>query len=255
MTTDFFDKASAALRLTVLALAVAVIGYAQMGGGMMGPGSSGPSGQGMGNGTGMGSGMGMGSREMMDGPAVGPDGTAYVVRRVPTTSSTIQQQMTPSSTGFKNELVAVNVRDGSAKWKLEITGGMVSDPALAKDGKIFFTASEFGMTGQGQSGGMMDSGNSASEKARLIIVTTDLVSARITKAVDVDADVLSAPKIATDETGNYVVYVVGFEMGVMGAGDNRDASAGEKNLFAFTPDGQLKFKLRLSEAQVGIPPR
>lgn len=254
MTTDFFDRASAALRLTVLALAVAAIGFAQMDGGMMGPGSSGPSGQSMGNGTGMGSGMGMGSREMMDGPAVGPDGTAYVVRRVPTTSSS-QQQMSPSSTGFKNELVAVNVRDGSAKWKLEITGGMVSDPALAKDGKIFFTASEFGMTGQGQSGGMMDSGNSASEKARLIIVTTDLVSARITKTVEVDADVLSAPKIATDETGNYVVYVVGFEMGFMGAGDNRDASAGEKNLFAFTPDGQLKFKVKLSEAQVGIPPR
>ncbi|MEZ5398820.1 MAG: hypothetical protein R2729_04070 [Bryobacteraceae bacterium] len=49
--------------------------------------------------------------------------------------------------------------------------------------------------------------------------------------------------------------VVGFEMGFMGAGDNSDASAGEKNLFAFTPDGQLKFKLKLSEAQVGIPPR
>ena len=59
----------------------------------------------------------------------------------------------------------------------------------------------------------MDSGNSTSEKSRLIIVATDLVSARITKTVEVDADVLSAPKVATDETGNYVIYVVGFEMG------------------------------------------
>ena len=250
-------------RAALLALVPTTLVFAQMGGGMgngnsggmMGSGNSGTSnmhgqGSGMGAGQGMGIGMGMsgamGSREMMDGPTVGPDGTAYVVR-LASTSATNQGMMSPSSSTSKYELVAINVRDGSAKWKVEITGTMVSEPALAKDGKIFMTASDFVMNGQSQSGGgMMNPGSSTtSRKSRLLIVTTDLVSARISETVEVDADVLSAPRTATDETGNnYVVYVTGFEMGA----DDKDAiGGGQKSLFAFTPDGRIKFSVKINQ--------
>ena len=80
-------------RAALLALVLTTLVFAQMGGGMgngngggmMGPGNPGaPGTTGMNPGQGMGSGMGMsgamGSREMMDGPTVGPDGTVYVVR-------------------------------------------------------------------------------------------------------------------------------------------------------------------------------
>ena len=245
-------------RAVLVALVSASLSFAQMGGGMgngmgggmMGPGSSGTAGTtGMNPGQGMGSGMGMsgamGSREMMDGPTVGPDGTAYVVR-LASASTSNQGMMSPSSSAFKYELVAISVWDGSAKWKLEITGTMVSEPTLAKDGKIFMTASDFVMSNQSQSGGgMMNPGSSTtSRKSRLIIVTTDLVSARISNTVEVDSDVLSAPRTATDETGNYVIFVTGFEMGA----DDKDAIAsGQKNLYAFTPDGRIKFSVKINQ--------
>ncbi|MEK7409708.1 MAG: hypothetical protein AAB225_31995 [Acidobacteriota bacterium] len=69
---------------------------------------------------------------------------------------------------------------------------------------------------------------------------------------------LSAPKIATGAAGNYVVYAYGMEMAGMGLHntDDRDSiPAGERDLYAFGPDGRLKFKVKLSQAQVGIPPR
>ncbi len=246
-------------RAALLVLVLTTLVFAQVGGGMgngngggmMGPDNPGtPGTTGMNPGQGMGSGMGMsgamGSREMMDGPTIGPDGTAYVVR-LASTADTNQGMMSPSSSASKYELVAINVRDGSAKWKVEITGTMVSEPVLAKDGKIFMTASDFAMNGQSQSGGgMMNPGSSTtSRKSRLLIVTADQVSARITSTVEVDSDVLSAPRTATDETGNnYVVYVTGFEMGA----DDKDAiGSGQKNLFAFTPDGRIKFSVKINQ--------
>jgi hypothetical protein len=161
--------------------------------------------------------------------------------------STSNQGMMSSSSGASTyELVAISVHDGSTKWKLEIAGTMISEPTLAKDGKIFMTASDFAMSGQSQSGGgMMTSGSSTtSHKSRLIVVTADLTSARISNTVEVESDILSAPRAATDETGNYVVYVTGFEMG---ANNNDVIAGGQKYLYAFTPDGNIKFSVKISQ--------
>jgi outer membrane protein assembly factor BamB len=222
-------------RLSCLVLVPVVfttLAFAQMGGGM-------------GIGSGMGMNGAMGSREMMDGPTVGPDGTAYVVH-LASRSVSNPRMMSPSTNTSKYELVAISVRDGSVKWKLEIMGTMLSEPTLAKDGKIFLTASDFVMNGLNRAGrGMMNPASSAtSGRSRLIIVPTDVVPARISKTVGVDSDVLSAPRIATDETGNYVVYVTGFEMGA----DLQDAIAsGQKTLYAFTPDGSIKFTVKINQ--------
>jgi outer membrane protein assembly factor BamB len=256
------------LWMTMLALVVSTAAIAQMGGmggGMMGPGAPGTPGtpnqnngmhQGQGNGQGMGDAlmgamnMGMGGREMMDGPTVGVDGTAYVVR-----SQAQNTTGTAATAQYKHELIAVNVRDGSARWKLEIAGGMISEPALAKDGKIFLTLADFPLTAQ-NGNGMMNPGTSTSTgKSRLLIVSTEQNAARIAATIEVESDVLSTPKVAVDETGNYVVYVAGFERSGMGnAGNDSDSiAAGEKHLYAFNPDGRLRFRLKLGEARIGVP--
>lgn len=260
-------------RAALLALVLTTLVFAQMGGGMgngngggmMGPGNpSTPSNPGQNNGMhqgqttdhGMGNAlmnamnMGMGGREMMDGPTIGADGTAYVVRGLSqSTSTTTQAQL-------RHELVAINVRDGSARWKLEITGGMISEPALAKDGKLFLTLADFPTATQ-TGGGMMNSGNATGTgKAKLLVISSDPGSARITTTIEVESDVLSTPRVAVDETGSYIVYVTGFERGSMGNGsvnDNDTIAAGEKHLYAFNPDGRLRFRLKLGEARIGVP--
>ena len=251
------------LRAILIAAVLATVTFAQMGGGMgngmgngtgngmMGPGNSTPTGtNGMGQGmaNGMGSAMGMsgamGSREMMDGPTVGTDGTVYVVRLAST--STSSQGMMSSPTGSsKYELVAISPVNGSAKWKLEITGTMVSEPVLGKDGKIFLAASDFVMNGQSQSGGgMMNSGSSTttSGRSRLLIVTAYPTTATVSNTIAVDSDVLSAPRTA-DDSGSYVVYATGFEMGT----DSDAIASGTKTLYAFTPGGQIKFSVKTNQ--------
>jgi hypothetical protein len=79
---------------------------------------------------------------------------------------------------------------------------------------------------------------------------------RITATIEVESDVLSTPRVALDETGSYVVYVTGFERGSMGnsnGNENHTIAAGEKHLYAFNPDGRLRFRLKLGEARIGIP--
>ena len=244
-------------RAALLALALTTLTFAQMGGGMgngtgggmMGPGNSGtPGTTGMNSGQGMGSGMGMsgamGSREMMDGPTVGPDGTVYVVR-LASTSTTNQGMMNPGTGTPQYELVALSPVSGAANWKLAITGTMVSEPVLGKDGKIFMTASDFVMNGQTQSGGgMMNPGTTTAStgKSRLIIVTAYPTTATITATITTDSNVLSAPKIA-DDASSYVVYVTGFEMG---ADDKDSVASGQKTLSAFTPAGATKFSIKLN---------
>jgi outer membrane protein assembly factor BamB len=245
-------------RAALLALVLTTLVFAQMGGGMgsgngggmMGPGNPGtPGTTGMNPGQGMGSGMGMsgamGSREMMDGPTVGPDGTVYVVR-LASAATTNQGMMSPSTSASKYELVAISASNGLTKWKVEITGTMVSEPALGKDGKIFMTASDFVMSGQSQSGGgMMNPGTSTTtaRKSRLIIVTAYPASASISNTIELDSDVLSAPKV-TDDAANYTVYVTGFEMG---ANDMDAVASGQKTLYAFTPVGNLKFSVKINQ--------
>lgn len=245
-------------RAALLALVQTTLVFAQMGGGMgsgngggmMGPGNPGaPGTTGMNLGQGMGSGMGMsgamGSREMMDGPTVGPDGTVYVVR-LASAATTNQGMFSPSTIAAKYELVAISASNGLTKWKVEITGAMVSEPALGKDGKIFMTASDFVMGGQSQSGGgMMNPGASttAARKSRLIVVTAYPASASISNTIELDSDVLSAPKV-TDEANGYTVYVTGFEMG---ANDMDAVTSGQKTLYAFTSAGNLKFSVKINQ--------
>jgi len=260
------------VKLSLIALLAARVSFAQMGGGMMGSGSSGSGMNGNGSGqqggsmgsggmsgqmmaSGMGAGMGGG---MMDGPAVGPDGTAYVVRRADT-PATSGQVMPPGQGQIRHELVAISPLDGKPRWTLVIQAGRISEPAVARDGKIFLAVDETPMGMQGQPGGMMSPGTQTTpNKAKLITVTAGPSSAQIQYTVEVDSDVLSAPKIATDTAGNYVVYAYGMEMAGMGSRntDDRDSiPAGERDLYAFDSDGRLKFRVKLSQAQAGIPPR
>jgi outer membrane protein assembly factor BamB len=152
--------------------------------------------------------------------------------------------MNPGTGTSQYELVALNPLNGTPKWKLAITGTMVSEPVLGKDGKIFMTASDFAMNGQGQSGGMMNSGTSTttSGKSRLLIVTPYPTTASITATITVDSDVLSAPRTAADGSGSYVIYATGFEMGT----DTDAIASGQKTLYAFTPAGATKFTVKLN---------
>ncbi|MDP2999076.1 MAG: hypothetical protein Q8N47_16425 [Bryobacterales bacterium] len=258
------------VKLGFIVLLAAQVIFAQMGGGMMGPGSSGsgmsgngPGQQGGSMGPGgmsgqmMGPGMGGG---MMDGPAVGPDGTAYVVRRADT-PATSGQMMPQGQSQIRHELVAISPVDGKPRWTLGIQAARISEPAVARDGKIFLTVDDTPMGMQGQPGGMMNPGTQTTpNKAKLITVIAGPNSAQIQNTVEVDSDVLSAPKIAiTDTAGNYyVIYAYGMEMAGMGSRntDDRDSiPAGERDLYAFGPDGRLKFRVKLGQAQAGIPPR
>ncbi|MBL0158898.1 MAG: hypothetical protein IPP47_17585 [Bryobacterales bacterium] len=123
---------------------------------------------------------------------------------------------------------------------------MVSEPVLAKDGKIFMTASDFVMNGKNQSGGgMMNPGTATAtaRKSRLIVVTANSTSASISSTIEMDSDVLSAPKVSA-ESADYSVYVTGFEMGV----DDKDTVAsGQKTLYAFTSAASLKFSVKINQ--------
>lgn len=270
------------VKLGFTALLAAQVVFAQMGGGMMGRGSSGSSmggygtgqqtgnmgpggmsgqisgmgaGMGAGMGTGMGAGMGAG---LMDGPAVGPDGTAYVVRgvNVPATSG---QAAPVGQYQIRREIVAISPIDGTLMWKLAIPAGRVSEPAVAKDGKIFLTVDDTPLGMQGQIGGTLNPGTQTTpNKAKLLTIVASPASAQIQNTVEVASDVLSAPKIATDTAGNYIVYAYGMEIAGMGfrnADDGDSVPAGERDLYAFGSDGRLKFKVQLGQGLAGIPAR
>lgn len=91
---------------------------------------------------------------------------------------------------------------------------------------------------------MMNSGTSktSSGKSRLLIVIPYPTTASISCTITVDSDVLSAPRIADDGSGSYVVYVTGFEMGT----DTDAIASGQKTLYAFTPAGATKFTVKLN---------
>ena len=253
-------------RSLALLLFSASIAVAQMGGGMgngsgplHGQGSNGNSGMGMdgmgaGGAMGMAGGMGMGSG-MMNDLAVGPDGTAYVLRRTGT-SQPGGAMHSGSASEWKTELVSID-RNGAEKWKLEIDADMVSEPAFGTDGKLFVTVAD--IQGQAaQSGGMMNSGSgSATRKARLLVIVPTANSASVAAKTDVESDVLSAPRIAPDGAGSYFVYVTGYEMSGMGrnAEDRDGVSSGQRDLYAFTPAGAVKFKVKIAQSQFNQPPR
>ena len=231
--------------LLTLILLASSDGLAQMGGGMGHGGGMGTApGTGMSGGMFMSGGMGMGSG-MMNDVAVGPDGTAYVLRR--TGQAQPGGMMQPGGIGqTKSELVAVDGRSGAEKWKVPIDAEMVSEPAFAKDGRLFVTVADVLIT---QSGSTI----TVARKARLLLIKPAGSGATVT-STDVESDVLSAPRIAPDES---VVYATGFEMeGFMaGSNDTDSIPAGQTDLYAFNIDGTRRFKVIIGRAQFNMPPR
>lgn len=241
--------------LTVL-LMLPFVALAQMGGG------SGGGLMRMANGV-------MGAGGMMQDLGVGPDGTLYVVRPV--------QMMSPGPGGnaiqqyaVKQELVAINPADGVVKWRLELTAGHVSEPVFGKDGRIFLALDDGplmawqggrpSINGAG-GGGMMNPGGPAasrSNQSRFLVITVTATAATILANVAVDSDVLGSPKVVSTGSGaaDYVVYVTGLEMpSVDRMSDDRDSiPAGEKTLYAFLPDGKIKFKVAIGKSPVGMIP-
>lgn len=244
--------------------------FAQMGGGMdSGMGSGGMHGSGQpgqsGNGVApgmmgtngmMGAGIGNG---MMNDLTVGPDGTVYVVRPVQ-----VQAPLTPGNPSqqyaLKQELAAISPVEGTIRWKLELTGGHVSQPVVGKDGKLFLGVDDGQMMSQGQQGGMMNPSNSVQpNKSRFLVISATATTATIARTVEVDSDILGEPQVASTGVGpsDYVIYVTGMEMPDRGgvAADTDSIPAGEKTLYAFLPDGNLKFKVKIGQTWVGTIPR
>ncbi len=242
---------SSKIRITVISVfamtMIATVAFAQMGGMMGGQGNDQMSGM-MGGAMGgmMGAGMGNG---MANDFAAGPDGTVYVVRAVQA-----QAPMTPGNPTqrytFKHELAALSPSDGALRWKLELTGGRVSEPVLGKDGRIFLTLDDGQMASQGrQGGGMMGPGGPAGAgKSRFLVISVSGNSATVATTVELDSDFLSTPKVVSTglNPADYVVYVTGVDLPEMT--DNRGSmSAGQKILYAFLPEGKLKFKVKISQ--------
>ncbi|GEM_PF-6417385 len=196
----------------------------------------------------MGSGMGIGMTEDL---AVDKDGTAYVVRAVAAPQST---GTTSTSATWQYELAAISPADGSLKWKLTIPGGRVSHPRLATDGQIFLTVDNYQMFYANYlSGGKMMTGSQAqSNDGQMIIVSHTDSSASIQATIQTTSDVLSAPRIVNDNgTGSYLVYVVGYDMmsWTQAPGSSGTTfSPGNKVLYAYGPDGTLKFSVQLGQA-------
>jgi outer membrane protein assembly factor BamB len=172
------------------------------------------------------SGLGVGMATMASGPAVGPDGTAYVLRQ------TAASGMMGSQSAIKTELVAINPSNGKVNWALQIDGTMISTPVLAKDGTILLTTSEPEMM----------TGTAAVTAPALVIVAPTATSARVQARVTIDSDMLSLPVMTPD---GQTIYVVGTDMP-----DTQmrgwTTAAGSTYLYAFFPGtGSLKFKVQL----------
>jgi hypothetical protein len=203
----------------------------------------------MGGTAGMGSGMGVG---MTDDLAVDTDGTVYVVRAVQATSGS---GMNGSTSAWQFELAAISPVDGSVKWRLTIPGGRISHPRLAKDGRIFLTVDNYQMfTANYKAGGwMMGPADAQASDGQIVIVTHTDRSAAVLRTVQTTSDVLSAPRIVVDAAGNYLVYVIGYDMMSWSQMPGNGGAAfvpGNKVLLAFAPDGQLRFSTQLGQTSM-----
>ena len=199
-------------------------------GGMMGQGGTFTMGFGMGGGMmgffGMGSGTGMGN--MMSGPAVGADGTAYMIRSSNSTTTGGSQQAV---------LMAINPQNGNTNWSLPMDGTIMSAPVLAKDGTMFLTTS-----------GAFMGFTTTSQKPALMIISATPTAATVLHRVEIDADVLSVPQLTPD---GQTVYVVAADMPGLTNGSSTTVSTGSSTLYAFSPGGSLKFKVQLGQFQMG----
>lgn len=207
----------------------------------------------------MGSGMGVGMTEDL---ALDADGTAYVVRAVASQPGTTGSQ----TSSWQYELAAISPADGSVKWKLRIPGGRLSHPTLAPDGRIFLTVDNYQMFyANYRSGGQMMTGSdAAANDGQLLIITHTDSGASVQATIQTNSDVLAAPRIvAGPSASGYFVYVLGYDMmswttstgsGLRNVMPDGSASfaPGNKVLYAYQPDGTLKFSVQLG--QTGMMP-
>ena len=244
-----FKTARHSTYIVAVAIAFQAASFAQIGGGMMGGGTgNGNSNGGMMGGRGNGASGGMMSGSiggmmfgslagMMGGNSgltIGSDGTLYITR-----SAASQNHM---SQNVNSQLAAVDT-NGNVKWTLTIDGG-ASQPALGKDGLLFVTTSDW-------MSWMYNGGTrAASTKPNLLIIKPGTTSASIVATVPLQGDIASAPKIATDNAGGYIVYVVTIDMpdGTM----MTNSSSSGTYLYAFSPSGTQKYRLQLSQGGSGM---
>ena len=218
------------LRLFVMTLIVTAASSAQMGGGMMGGSLGGMMGGSL---SGM---MGGGS-----GLTIGPDGTLYLVRSA----------AAPSSQTVTTQLAAIDP-GGNVKWTLPINSGTASQPALGSDGTLFVTTSDWlnWMFNWMYNGIYSVSPAADPDAANLVVVRPGAASATVIATVPLAGHVASAPQIATDNAGGYVVYVVTADA-MNGNGLNNSPNSGSY-LYAFSPTGALKYRLQLSQSGMGM---
>ncbi len=230
------------MRLLIVALALATVSLAQMGGGMMGGGYG--NGYGGMMGGSLGGMMGGSLSGMMGGGSgltIGPDGTLYIMRSAATQA---QGQVAQTVT---SHLAAIDA-NGNTKWTLPINSSSASQPVLGKDGTLFVTTSDW----QNWMYNWMynRSTPAAGTTSNLLVVKPDGTSASIVLTVPLAGQVASAPQIATDNAGGYVVYVVTVD-GFNGNGFNTGTTSGSY-LYAFSPTGALKYRLQLSQGGYGV---
>lgn len=222
-------------KVAILVLVLAAAGTAQMG-----PGRGGSNGMMGGSLGGMMGGSLWGMMGGGSGLAVGSDGTLYLVRSATTPQSSSSQ--TPST-----QLAAID-GNGNAKWTLPINSISASQPAIGKDGMLFVTTSDW-------SSWMYDWMYSRSTPApaaasSLLVVKPGTTSATLARTVPLVGQVASAPQVAVDSTGGYVVYVVTVD-GFSGNGTSTGASSATY-LYCFSSSGAQKYRLQLSQGGAGM---
>jgi hypothetical protein len=166
---------------------------------------------------------------VVDGPTVGPDGNAYLVR----TTVTPPTSTTPATS--KTELVSIgSVNTGKALWTLTIDGTYVSAPAFG-GGLIFLTTSEPSILPLALTGGV--SPVAAKQPALLIVSSTGT----LLHTVNIAANTLSAPEVSAD---GQTIYVMAQTSPVFTAGVNT-ITPSTATLYAYSPAGTVKNTVKL----------
>lgn len=190
----------------------------------------------MGGGGFMGGGMMGGNSAWYGVSAVGPDGSAYMIRRAGGTST---QYMWGGQLNQKAELVAISPA-GAARLLASIEGTTVSEPVTSPDGRmIYVTTSEPNSSWYPTTGTPFGNPSSPNRKPALVIIAP---ATGQTRTVNIDADYVSPPRVASEGSTGYVVYVVasqiGQQLGQTGSGTF---------LYGFSGDGTQRFRVQLTQ--------
>lgn len=178
-------------------------------------------------------------------PVAGPDGTAYVL--LPVTQAA-QAAPAGSLAGTRWRLSAVSGRDGSVRWSLDLDGVPGASPVVGTEGRIYLVLSS-GLTGQETGGMMTPTAPAGTPKSQLVIITDSGAAGRISRRVDLDGQVTSAPVISPHTSGGYSLFVTTTlriaQTGMMGASTTIVAHS----LYITDPDGLTTRRLPLLATQ------